>query len=89
MIRKGETMTTHFYLSLLPEALIVSMLDPEDFGTYYAVGSAKNLAGEAMFYEVDRLFGILTSASMKPSKRCVPTKMARLRLPFMSLSIAY
>jgi len=49
-------MTTHFYLSLLPEALIVSMLDPEDFGTYYAVGSAKNLAGEAMFYEVDPTF---------------------------------
>ena len=46
-------MESHFYLSLLPEALIVSMLNPEEFGTYYAVGSSKKSRGQAMFFEVD------------------------------------
>ena len=30
----------HLYLSLIPEALIASMLTPEEFGVYYAVGTA-------------------------------------------------
>jgi len=58
-------MTTHFYLSLLPEALIVSMLDPEEFGTYYAVGSAKKSRGQAMFLRSIQLLGIHIFASKK------------------------
>jgi hypothetical protein len=50
---KGVFMATHLYLSLLPEALIVSQLSPEEFGTYYAVGSEKKSRGQAMFFEVD------------------------------------
>ena len=42
-------MTIHFYLSLIPEALIASMLSPEEFGNYYAVGSKKKSRGQAMF----------------------------------------
>lgn len=49
-------MATHLYLSLLPEALIVSQLDPEEFGFYYAVGSEKKSRGQAMFFEVDLNF---------------------------------
>lgn len=49
-------MTIHLYLSLIPEALIASMLSPEEFGTYYAVGSTKKQHGEAMFVELDRAF---------------------------------
>lgn len=41
------------YLSLIPQALIASMLDPESFGRYYAVGSKVNSRGEAIFFEVD------------------------------------
>jgi hypothetical protein len=29
-----EIVTVHFYLSLIPEALIASMLSPEEFGSY-------------------------------------------------------
>lgn len=43
----------HLYLSLIPEALIASMLPPEEFGNYYAVGSLKKQRGEAVFIEID------------------------------------
>ncbi len=46
-------MSIHLYLSLLPEALIFSQLDPEEFGTYYAVGSQKKSRGPAIFVEID------------------------------------
>ena len=45
-------MTVHLYLSLIPEALIASMLPPEEFGTYYSVGSTKKTRGQAMFLEL-------------------------------------
>jgi hypothetical protein len=43
----------YLYLSLLPEALIASMLPPEQFGNYLAVGTKKRTRGQAMFFEVD------------------------------------
>jgi len=46
-------MTIHLYLSMIPEALIASMLTPEEFGVYYAVGSAKKSRGQAIFFEID------------------------------------
>jgi len=46
-------MTAHLYLSLMPEALIASMLPPEEFGTYYAVGETKKQRGQAIFIELD------------------------------------
>lgn len=65
-------MTVHFYLSLLPEALIVSMLTPEEFGTYYAVGSAKKSRGQAMFFEVDPNFRHPYFKIDDAVARCVP-----------------
>lgn len=47
-------MTTHLYLSLIPEALIASGLTPEEFGLYYAIGNAKRARGQAVFFSVDR-----------------------------------
>ena len=47
-------MPTYLYLSLIPEALVASMLPPEDFGLYYAIGSAKRSRGQAVFFSVDR-----------------------------------
>lgn len=41
------------YLSLIPQALIASMLEPADFGRYYAVGTRVHARGEAIFFEVD------------------------------------
>ena len=49
-------MEAHLYLSLIPEALILSHLNPEEFGSYYAVGSAKKSRGQAIFFEVDTSF---------------------------------
>lgn len=42
------------YVSLIPQALIASMLDPWEFGRYYAVGTMARSRGEAIFFEVDR-----------------------------------
>lgn len=46
----------HLYLSLIPEALVASMLPPEEFGSYYAIGSKAHVQGEAIFFEVDPEF---------------------------------
>jgi len=43
----------YLYLSLIPEALIASMLPPEEFGRYLAVGTHKRSRGEAMYFGVD------------------------------------
>lgn len=68
-------MAIHLYLSLLPEALIASMLSPEDFGTYYAVGSAKKSRGQAMFLRSIRTSATLIFEWRKQSNDAFPTKM--------------
>lgn len=45
---------TYLYLSLIPQGLIASMLDPEAFGTFYSVGTRVHSRGESIFFEVDR-----------------------------------
>lgn len=47
-------MKRYLYLSLIPEALIASMLPPEEYGSYAAVGTKKRSRGQAIFFEVDR-----------------------------------
>lgn len=46
-------MSIHLYFSLIPEALIASMLPPEEFGQYYATGHKFKSKGQAVFFEVD------------------------------------
>ena len=65
-------MTVYLYLSLIPEALIASMLSPEEFGVYYAVGSHKKLRGQAMFLELDPEFRDEAFQIDKGIARCVP-----------------
>jgi len=65
-------MTIHLYLSLIPEALIASMLEPEEFGSYYAVGSKKKSRGQAIFFEVDAKFKSSYFHIEDAVKRCVP-----------------
>ena len=48
-------MSVYVYLSLIPEALIASMLPPLEFGTYLAVGTKKRTRGQAMFFSVGDL----------------------------------
>ena len=43
----------HLYLSLIPQGLIASMLEPQEFGAYYSIGPNVHSRGEAIFFEVD------------------------------------
>lgn len=65
-------MDIHLYASLIPEALIVSMLPPDEFGTYYAVGTAKKARGQAMFVEIDPSFRHPFFRISEGIERCVP-----------------
>lgn len=46
-------MKKHIYLTIAPEALIGSMLPPEEFGCYMATGTKKANKGQVIFFEVD------------------------------------
>ena len=46
-------MDKYIYLTATPEALIASMLPPEEFGAYLSTGSKKRNRGQAIFFEVD------------------------------------
>jgi len=65
-------MTVHLYLSLIPEALIASMLTPEEFGVYYAVGSKKKSSGQAIFFEVNPDYRSKYFRIQEGLARCVP-----------------
>jgi len=64
--------TVHLYLSLVPEALIASMLTPEEFGNYYAVGTKKKSSGQAIFFEVDPAFRSKYFRINEGISRCIP-----------------
>lgn len=62
----------HLYLSVIPEALVASMLPAEEFGRYLAVGTHKRSSGAAIYFEVDPdLKSDFFNMDMVP-KRCVP-----------------
>ena len=65
-------MTIHLYLSMIPEALIASMLTPEEFGVYYAVGTRKKARGQAIFFELDPDFRHDFFRIEEGIRRCVP-----------------
>ena len=65
-------MSVHVYLSMVPEALIASMLPPHDFGTYFAVGTQKKARGHAMYFAVDRDFSSDYFPMAEIDSRCVP-----------------
>jgi len=41
------------YLSMIPESLVASMLSPEAFGRYLAVGSHKRSSSPAIYFEIN------------------------------------
>jgi len=65
-------MTIHLYLSMMPEALIASMLTPEEFGVYYAVGARKKARGQAIFFEISPDFRSDFLRIEEGMRRCVP-----------------
>jgi hypothetical protein len=62
----------YLYLSMIPEALIVSMLPPEEFGVYYAVGTRKRAHEQAIFFELDPAFRHDFFRVDEGIRRCVP-----------------
>ncbi len=64
-------MANYFYLLLTPEALVASMLPPEEFGAYLAVGSEKRAHGQAVFFTVQDLPGNNFNLA-DAEKKCVP-----------------
>jgi hypothetical protein len=65
-------MSVYLYFSLTPEALIASMLPPEEFGHYYAVGRMLKIRGQAMFFEVDSAFRHDFFPIDEGVRRCTP-----------------
>lgn len=64
-------MSIYFYLSLIPETLVASMLPPEEFGSYLAVGTKKRARGQAIFFTLQDVES--TSFMIKDiEKKCVP-----------------
>ncbi len=62
----------YIYLSLYPESLIASMLEPEQFGTYLATGTKKRTQGPAMFFDLRNDFTSKDFDLELAKKRCVP-----------------
>ncbi len=65
-------MSIHLYFSLIPEALIASMLPPEQFGQYYATGHKYKSKGQAIFFEIDPAFRHSFFNIDEALARCVP-----------------
>ena len=64
-------MSICYYLSLIPEALIASMLPPPEFGSYLAVGTQKRTRGQALFFSLNGLKRVPFDLKGAESK-CVP-----------------
>lgn len=63
---------THLYLPLVPESLVASMLSPEEFGAYLAVGSTSHYRGQAVFFEIDPEFKSDEFPLHLVPEQCVP-----------------
>lgn len=61
----------YLYFSLLPEALIFSMLPPQQFGKYLAIGDKKQSHSPAVFFDVDPALEVEGLAIGKARQRCV------------------
>jgi len=65
-------MDVHLYLSMVPEALVASMLPPEEFGRYLAVGTQKRSRGNALYFEIAEGFRCERLDIEAAVQRCVP-----------------
>jgi len=65
-------MATYLYLSMIPESLVASMLPPQEFGPYLAVGTRKQSRGQAMFFDLKSDFRSGEFDFDAIAQRCVP-----------------
>jgi len=64
-------MAHYLYLSFLPEALIFSMLPPERFGRYLALGNKNESSAQAIFFSLDPNIEIEGLDVERVRRRCV------------------
>ncbi|MBU2508481.1 MAG: hypothetical protein KJ799_17430 [Bacteroidetes bacterium] len=64
-------MDKYIYFTLTPEALIASMLPPEDFGNYLAVGTKKRTRGQAIYFSIDKSKIVNHFKLSDIDKRCI------------------
>jgi hypothetical protein len=64
-------MSKYIYLTCNPEALVASMLPPENFGLYMSTGTKKKNKGQTIFFEIDlsKIENLIDMQSL--DKRCV------------------
>lgn len=62
----------YLYLSLTPESLIASMLEPSDFGRYLAISPNRTNSGPAIFFELDADLTVPVFNAEKTFSKCVP-----------------
>jgi hypothetical protein len=64
-------MSKYIYLTCTPEALVASMLPPEEFGMYLSTGTKKRNKGQVIFFEVDlsKIENLIDMDSL--NRRCV------------------
>ena len=72
MMEVHKPMEPRIYLSLIPEALILSQLPPDKFGMYLAIGNRRQIEGPAVFFEVDPAADLSAFQIEKATRRCVP-----------------
>ncbi len=65
-------MDRYLYLSLIPEALILSHLPPDKFGRYTATGSKRQIEGPAVFFLVDPTADLSAFRMAEAAARCQP-----------------
>ncbi|MFP4281964.1 MAG: hypothetical protein ACLFU2_05025, partial [Opitutales bacterium] len=64
-------MEPHLYLSLIPEALVFSQLEPAQFGKYLAIGAKRLTEGPAIFFELDPEFQCEAFRLREAREKCV------------------
>ena len=65
-------MSIYLYFSMIPEALVASMLPPEEFGAYLATGTEKMPHGQVLFFDLSPDFQSDYFNLSDLEKRCVP-----------------
>ncbi len=65
-------MSVHLYFSMVPEALVASMLSPAEFGAYLATGTEKRSHGQAIFFDLPQDFQSDYFNLSDARERCVP-----------------
>ncbi len=62
----------HIYLSMAPPSLIMSMLQPAEFGQYLSVGTSKRAHGQAIYFDIKEGFESDYFDLEGAKKECVP-----------------